>query len=1511
MKKTNVSGVVLLMVSIWLASCGGPKGNQVKLSLSLGAIVTSAETAGGGMLYGRKTDGSEKWTLPIAQGAEGVDKTLNNGNWEFYAIIWRGPRVFEGTVRCGTGSANLDGSATNVSINVNVVNCNNAQFAEASYHDSTYGFLPLRIVSCNNFVKVTSANSVCEHPTADMGNSKSFKIQMRGSQSSDPSEGHWSTCISQAGLVNHRKNDSVYFSNIRLPIGATVAFPVSIHAFTDENCTENWREYPFPNGIGGPGDFVSGRNYTATFGPNPLEKEDYQLWPTTNPFAGSGSGAYSTTQSTDLTFTRVIYKYTNEDGYSDSTSSAPNCNTQNVSVPGLPGGYKGNPACPRIQDWTCLGTQCTGGYEPPHCLSDYSNSQGPNCDAGSITLITVTCNKDNYPDIVCDQTSITKTCGGTGAATCGWNGGPNPAPSYSSLYLIDNEYGVANSALAAQTVDIQCQSGSGSGAASAGCFITQKDHEKSTMHEHDDNMGMQNNYSEFYQVQGDLFGFDDPDTSHSDGHRELGAIGSLRAELVGAGIGGILYRRGYTDCNSIPITGSISTPMNYMENIILQFAPGQKVMPSWAGSGSGSGTMFEKRITLLVDDTLNQTSTLDQIIEFNCSTNIKSGYKYDIHNDTSGFNEKELYYKVNSITDTQFEAAGYSSGSWGGQVSIRHSLQGFKKKNGTDYQLWSSEVSRWDDDSDGSGSSVESWHAQNIMATGNRTKVRLSSFDGDKKGNIALPTAASAYISGVPLRIDASGSGPAFNGMRISIYGSGVGSGIMNDYGSGTNPETRWITGNFLSGSGGSSYQDIIDAFNNYQTDFTMAWDISESSSYGANYGSGGASGTQYSNNNGSSGNHLYLSGGSNANEIMSTNGKFKINYFTQNPNMSYINNSDPHDEFYRGLAIFASGGSPGWITNRYGNHCNNGNYNSGSGGGTYQVVGVVGSGFGASTSYNLGMVENPFATLNTFVGTSVIELALSGSGTGGSGTGYGMGYIQNGMLLGPSSSGSGFGTVVESTGNNKFRVWVQSGSFSAGQTFTINFYATNGSGSSTGGSGSGDGTLMDVIDIAVGFNHACAVVGTGGGSGDVFCWGMNSYGQLGDGTNSTQSVPVQVQNLSSVVAIAAGEGHSCALQSGGSVQCWGNNSDYQLGDGSTANRNNPVIVQGVTGANAISAGGKTTCVKTLGGGAVCWGYNSYGQLGDGSTLSRGSGVGVTGLGSGVMAVAVGGGTSCALLDSGSMKCWGDGYEGQLGNDNTAGSLVPVTVGTGGGLSGIMNIGAGQSHVCATLNDGSINCWGDNSMYQLGIGSGSGGSLVPATVLGIGSGSDVFVGGFHTCALDNFAAKCWGKNTDGQLGDGTYADKDTPSAVNGLLGTVTKIAVGGNNTCAILDTTEVQCWGANYDAQLGIGSGGGSSNSPLLVVNSGNGGSGSGSGGGGNAITYSIVSVGSGTGSGYAIDCFDSSTRKWSDGCSGLTIDDANVYGQVHWPNGSGSGGGVQFSPDWVLQNVKATNITP
>lgn len=303
-------------------------------------------------------------------------------------------------------------------------------------------------------------------------------------------------------------------------------------------------------------------------------------------------------------------------------------------------------------------------------------------------------------------------------------------------------------------------------------------------------------------------------------------------------------------------------------------------------------------------------------------------------------------------------------------------------------------------------------------------------------------------------------------------------------------------------------------------------------------------------------------------------------------------------------------------------------------------------------------------------------------------------------------------------------------------------------------------GLSSNVRAISAGAIHTCALTTAGA----VKCWGNNNGGVLGDGSTEEHSTPVDVVGLSGgVQAIGMGGGHSCALTIAGAVKCWGTNANGQLGDGSTTNRSVPVNVIGLSGGvKAIGVGGSHTCAVTTAGAVKCWGTNFNGQLGDGSTIHRPTPVDVVGLGSGVQTISAGGAGTCVVTDTGAAKCWGWNAHGQLGDGTTTSRMLPVDV---SGLSGgVQAIGMAYYDTCAATAAGAAKCWGDNSSGQLGDGTQVA-RPTPVDVVGLSSGvHTISPGQDHTCALTAAGGrvKCWGGNPQGQLGDGSTTARFTP-----------------------------------------------------------------------------------------------------------------------------------------------------
>jgi alpha-tubulin suppressor-like RCC1 family protein len=203
-------------------------------------------------------------------------------------------------------------------------------------------------------------------------------------------------------------------------------------------------------------------------------------------------------------------------------------------------------------------------------------------------------------------------------------------------------------------------------------------------------------------------------------------------------------------------------------------------------------------------------------------------------------------------------------------------------------------------------------------------------------------------------------------------------------------------------------------------------------------------------------------------------------------------------------------------------------------------------------------------------------------------------------------------------------------------------------------------GLSTGVTAMDGGDRSTCVLTSAGG----VKCLGSNAHGQLGNNTTTDSTSPVDVWTLTSgVTAIALGSYHACAIASGGAAKCWGANASGQLGNGSTSESRIPASVSGLSsGVRSISGGTGHTCAVVDGGGVMCWGLNSHGQLGNNSTANSSVPVPVSGISSGATAVAVGQWHSCALMSGGHVMCWGYNQDGELGNNSTSESHVPVAV---------------------------------------------------------------------------------------------------------------------------------------------------------------------------------------------------------------------------------------------------------
>jgi alpha-tubulin suppressor-like RCC1 family protein len=239
---------------------------------------------------------------------------------------------------------------------------------------------------------------------------------------------------------------------------------------------------------------------------------------------------------------------------------------------------------------------------------------------------------------------------------------------------------------------------------------------------------------------------------------------------------------------------------------------------------------------------------------------------------------------------------------------------------------------------------------------------------------------------------------------------------------------------------------------------------------------------------------------------------------------------------------------------------------------------------------------------------------------------------------------------------------------------------------------------------------------------GVALCWGLNSAGQLGDGTTTQRLVPTPVAGNHRFIAIAAGEsrdfgefgmGHTCALRTDRQALCWGRNASGQLGDGTFVSRLEPTLVSGGHQFTSLDAGLAQSCGVRSDGTLLCWGQNQFGQLGDGTTTPRHSPVEVLGVRD-FTAVSLGGGQSCGLRTNGSMACWGWNEHGQLGDGTTTDRPTPAPP---LGDPEFIAIGAGTFYTCGIRRDGVGLCWGSNLWGNLGDGTQEN-RLTPTAVVG-------------------------------------------------------------------------------------------------------------------------------------------------------------------------------------------------
>jgi alpha-tubulin suppressor-like RCC1 family protein len=432
------------------------------------------------------------------------------------------------------------------------------------------------------------------------------------------------------------------------------------------------------------------------------------------------------------------------------------------------------------------------------------------------------------------------------------------------------------------------------------------------------------------------------------------------------------------------------------------------------------------------------------------------------------------------------------------------------------------------------------------------------------------------------------------------------------------------------------------------------------------------------------------------------------------------------------------------------------------------------------------------------------------------------------------------------------------------------NYFGTLGNGTTGGPDGSYG---YDTPQVVTGITDAVSVTGEGdngpgvgygaGGycavlsTGAVDCWGYNGDGELGNGSTGGPDgrdgydAPDAVSGITDAVSVIGdsnqGNGYGssgyCAVLRTGKMECWGDNSVGELGNGTTGGPDlesnglygydTPQAVTGLTNAISAASEGGGYCAVLSPGAMDCWGDNTFGELGNGATdgpdgeYGYDTPQGVSGITDAVSVTSNEGDSYCAVLSTGKMDCWGENNFGELGNGTINGPDEAYGYDTPQAVTGITDAvsvssdeyGNGGSY-CALLSTGRMDCWGDNTVDELGNGTtggpdggpNGGGYDTPEAVTGITDAVSASTDEDGYCAvLSTGAMDCWGDNIDGELGNGTTGGSDggnfddSPEAVSGMTDAVSAANGDLNGYCAVLSSSGADCWGQNSYGELGNG----------------------------------------------------------------------------------------------------------
>lgn len=331
---------------------------------------------------------------------------------------------------------------------------------------------------------------------------------------------------------------------------------------------------------------------------------------------------------------------------------------------------------------------------------------------------------------------------------------------------------------------------------------------------------------------------------------------------------------------------------------------------------------------------------------------------------------------------------------------------------------------------------------------------------------------------------------------------------------------------------------------------------------------------------------------------------------------------------------------------------------------------------------------------------------------------------------------------------------------------------------------------------VAGGIGDTCGV----SEDGIAWCWGLNTYGQLGVGDTHDRDFPTRVDDAHWLGLWPGGS--TCGVRVSHTLWCWGNNNAGQLGTGDTKSQRRPTRVGRSQHWLLAESGVAHACGIRTSGSLWCWGLNEFGQLGLGDQIDRHVPTQVL-PGTRWADVVTGSNSTCAIQQNSTLWCWGSNVDGNLGLGRGPAFLtVPTEVGS---RRGWVSIDLGAAHTCATRVDQTLWCWGNNEYGQLGVGDRKN-RFHPTRVGTAHDWGEVATGldGNHTCAITAVKTLwCWGYNKGGELGLGDTRNRTSPSEV-GRASDWSMIHLGDQHSTALRGHT-LWTWGWNLEGQLGLG----------------------------------------------------------------------------------------------------------